>query len=107
LFNHHELKTCHNEGETSATIHQEVVKQFGKKLAAGVVLFIRHPVVSMIGQMAYMIMVTKKNLVAVVDAVEAWVKKDPAADEGPAADGYGFMESDDTEKKVEVKIISS
>ena len=87
-------------------IHRDVVKKLGKKLAFGVVLFIRRPAILMMEPTPYMITVTGKTLLAVVDAVEAWVtkkKKDPSSDGYLSEeDGYGFLGTDDWEKKSQV-----
>ncbi len=70
-------------------------------MAVGLVFFIRRPAVSMTGPLPYIITVTEKTLLAVVDAVEARRKRGNSADEA-FADGYGFLGCDESAKIVTV-----
>ena len=81
------------------------MEKLGKKFIGGVVLLIRRPTILMMEPTPYMITVTRKTLLAVVDAVEGWVKKkkkDPSADGYLYEDGYEFLWTDDSEKKSKV-----
>jgi hypothetical protein len=94
--------TKSDAGETKACIHKDVVGKLGKNIAVGLVFFVRRPAVLMLEPLPYMITVTMKTLLSVVDAVEALRKRKDAPDED-TTDGYGFLGGDDSEKILKVK----